>query len=436
MVQTADSTGEATQVRRAGNGATRSWPAVGSVDLILVLIVVLAAVLRFWHIGEQSLWYDEFITSEHLSKRFAQMLIEGIPQVEGTPPLSLLLGWFWIRILGDGDAILRSLSAVEGIATVPVVYALARELRLSRRIARVAALLIAVNPMLVWYSQEARVYSLFVLLGALSLFCCVRARNDDRTRNFVLWGLASAAALCTHYFAVLLVLPEAVWLALTYRTQLRKVARGCIPLAVVAIPLLVLALVQAGKNQAWISDFPIGQRLAEAGRSVLLGPAQPYDQWWPLGAALLIGAAVIALVFGDAHERSTAAIMVVLGSVGFVLALLASAVGSDYILGRNFIVVVVPLAIVVAIGFGSRRAGWIGIAAALVLSAGWIAVVVEVGINPDFQKPDWRAVCTRARDGNARPSRRRRQLPGCTDAALRRRCALAPSQEAREGPGP
>lgn len=392
MVQTADSPAEAPQVRRTGEGASRSWPAVGAVDLILVLIVVLAAVLRFWHLGGQSLWYDEFVTVDDLNHRLAELVLVTVPQNEGSPPLYFLVGWFWVRIFGHGDAVLRTISALAGIATVPVTYFLAQELRLSRRIALVAALLVAVNPMLVWYSQEARPYALFAFLGALSIWFCVRAINDDRTSNFVWWGVAAAASVCTHYFALFVVLAELVWLGVVYRAQLGKVAKGCIPLAVIALPLLQLAVDQQGQKQSWISDYPISQRLAQAGHGVLLGPAQPFDSWWPLAAVILGAALVLAAALGDRHERSTALIMFVLGALGIVVSLVLSVVGSDYFIGRNFIVSVIPFSVVIAIGLGTRRVAWFGLAAALVLSAGWIVVVLEVASNPDFQKPDWRAV--------------------------------------------
>lgn len=399
MVQTADSPAEFTQVRRVGGRASRSWLAVGAVDLILVLIVVLAAVLRFWHLGGQSLWYDEFVTVDDLNHRLAELVRVTLPQNEGSPPLYFVVGWFWVRIFGHGDAVLRTISALAGIATVPVVYFLARELRLSRRIALVAALLVAVNPMLVWYSQEARPYALFALLGALSVWFCVRAINDDRTSNFVWWGLAASTALCTHYFALLIVGAELVWLAVVYRAELRKVALGCIPLAVVALPLLRLAVDQQGQKQSWISDYAISDRLAQAGHGVLLGPAQPFDGWWPLAAVIVVAALVLVAVLGDRHERSIALIMLVLAAAPIVVSLVLSVVGQDYFLGRNLIVSVIPFSVVVAIGLGTRRVAWLGVAAALVLSAGWIAVVLEVASNPDFQKPDWRAAANVVEQG-------------------------------------
>ena len=84
--------------------------------------------------------------------------------------------------------------------------------------------------------------------------------------------------------------------------------------------------------------------------------------------------------------------MAVLGLSGYVLALFATLAGADYILGRNLIASFVTLLLVVAIGLGARRAGWLGIVATVVLCVGSTAVVLEVAGNSSLQKPDWRAV--------------------------------------------
>jgi len=389
MVQVADSAEgtAAAPVARTGLSAR-----IRALDVVLVAAIVVAAVLRFWHIGAQSLWYDEWVTTDDLSKRLAEMVLVTVPQNEGSPPLYFLIGWFWVRILGGGDGMLRSLSAIVGVATVPVAYLLACELRLRRTMARIAAVLVAVNPMLVWYSQEARPYALFAFLGSLSILLCARAAHDDRTANFVWWGVVAAAALSTHYFAATIIVPEVAWLAYAWRPNYRKVALGCIPIVVVGIPLFKLLLDQQGINQDWIADFHIGQRLAEAGRGYLLGPAQPFHEWWPLLAAVLIGAAVVGAVLGDRHERTVLGGMLGIASFGLVVSFFAMLVGSDYFLGRNLIVSVVPLAIVAAIGLGNVRIGRLGVVIAALVAVAWVGVGLTVTNDSDYQKADWRAV--------------------------------------------
>jgi uncharacterized membrane protein len=353
-------------------------------------VLAAAGVLRFWKLGAQSLWFDEFFTTQVVSKG---KLLSNIAGKEGTPPLYFVAVWGWTKLFGDTDTAFRSLSAIVGTATVPVVYAAARELARSRRIARVAAVLVAVNPMFVWFSQEARAYSLFALAGALSLLFCVRARTRGGMRDLVLWGVASAAAVSTHYFGVFLVLPEAVWLVLSLRRRWRHVAVGCIPL-VVAGPLLYLffSAQHAADNQDWITRSPLDFRVAEAGRQSLIGPGGPDDRLWALGAVLVLVAVVLVVVRGDHRERSATVAMVALGGAGLVLPLLAAALGSDYLLGRNLIASLVPIAIAIAIGLGARRAGRVGAIATAALCVLSTAVVVAVANDADLQKTDWRSL--------------------------------------------
>ncbi len=363
--------------------------------VVLALIVVLGAVLRFWGVGAQSLWYDEVVTSRHLSDSLGNLLIVSVPKLEGSPPLSFVVAWFWAMVFGDGDGALRSLYALEGVLAIPVVFALVRDLRLSRRVALVAALLVATNPMLIWYSREARPYALLFTLGAVSLWLCVRARNARTTASFLWWGVASAAALATHYFAALTVVPEALWLGYLVwrdREQRRSFVIGCLPLVILAIPLALLALAQQGKQQAWIADFPLGLRLGEAGRTVLLGPAQPNEPWWPVGALVLAVAVGFAIWRGNDRERGAVGLAAALVAAALVLTFLPSVVGSDYFLGRNLIVLMVPVLVAAAIGLGTRRAGWLGPVAAVAIAAVWVGLFVQTETDTAYQRADWRAV--------------------------------------------
>ena len=63
-----------------------------------------------------------------------------------------------------------------------------------------------------WYSQEARAYGLFVLMSALAMLCFVRALDEPTPRRMAAFALAGALALLTHYFAVFLLVPMALWL--------------------------------------------------------------------------------------------------------------------------------------------------------------------------------------------------------------------------------
>ena len=98
----------------------------------------------------------------------------------------------WARVFGYGEAGLRSLSALAGVATVPVAYGAARKL-ISTRAGLIAAALTACNPLLIWYSQEARSYSLLVLLTAVALLAFAHARANPTPRALIAWTITSGA---------------------------------------------------------------------------------------------------------------------------------------------------------------------------------------------------------------------------------------------------
>src|SRR3954469_5480932 len=102
--------------------------------------------MRFATIDVQSYWFDEALTAKLLAMPFGDML-SSIPDTELTPPLYYVLAWPWAHVVGTQEAALRSLSALFGIAVVPVAYLAGREL-VSHAAGLVVAALVAFNPLL------------------------------------------------------------------------------------------------------------------------------------------------------------------------------------------------------------------------------------------------------------------------------------------------
>lgn len=194
----------------------------------LAAVLVLAAFLRFYDLGEESLWEDELMSLSFVSAEDARGVVEFVHTSDVHPPLYYLVLHYSRALFGESEAALRLPSVVAGLLAVGVVYLLGRRLY-SRAEGLAAALLVAVAWWPVYYSQDARSYSLLLLLSALSAFFwwgCF-GRLEERPGRLPPWEavgyVASAAALCyTHYFGVLLVaLQGATLLALAPRSALR-----------------------------------------------------------------------------------------------------------------------------------------------------------------------------------------------------------------------
>src|SRR5437588_5992509 len=116
-----------TRRARASVDAVRAGAFTTPAAITVACLTALAAVLRFTRIGHQGFWFDEANTA--LLVHFSPGKMIGlIPQTESTPPLYYCLAWVWARVFGYGETGLRSLSALAGVATVPVVYGAASKL--------------------------------------------------------------------------------------------------------------------------------------------------------------------------------------------------------------------------------------------------------------------------------------------------------------------
>jgi mannosyltransferase len=368
------------------------------------------AALRFATLGVQSYHHDEIVTTSRVLRGSFWHAMDAVGFSESAPPLYYVLAWLWTQVTGTGELGLRSLSALAGAATIPVAYLLGAELR-GRRAGIAAAALVAVNPMLLWYSQEARAYALFVLLTALSLLYFVRALQDaprvehpyghstrGTSRDVVLWGVFSALALATHYFAVFPVAAEAIWLVWRRRRASRP---GLAIVAGAGLLLAPLAIHQMSIGHAeWIGAYGLGHRLWGSGITFLLGEtgeviARPVHPPLALLPAVSAGVALAAIALrGEGSERRAAwtpfAIATTTVAAPALLGLLSP--DKDYVLARNLMPAVVPLLLVLAVGFTLRRARRLGMALGTLFAAYSLAFSLWASASPSLQRPNWDSV--------------------------------------------
>jgi mannosyltransferase len=370
---------------------------------IVAGMTVLAAALRFATLGVQSYHHDEIVTASRILRDGFWHAMEAVGFSESAPPLYYALAWVWTQLTGTGEFGLRSLSALAGVATVPVAYLLGAELR-GRRTGLAAAALVAVNPMLLWYSQEARGYALLTFLSALAALYFVRALDAGQRggrRDLVLWGVFSALALATHYFAIFPIALEAAWLLWRRR---REALAGIWIVGVAGLALAPLAIHQMSLRHAeWIGERSLGHRLWETGVAFVVGEtgdiiARP-EAVLPAVVPLLacLAALLLLCLRGERPERLAAGRMLALAAATVLvpLALALVAAGKDYVIARNLLPALVPLLVAVAIGTtlrGARRGGALIVAVLVLYSLGFC---VWASTSPALQRPDWDAVAAR-----------------------------------------
>lgn len=367
---------------------------------IVAGLTALGAVLRFATLGDQSYHHDEIVTASRVLRVGFGHAMDAVGFSESAPPLYYALAWLWTQVTGNGEWGLRFLSALAGVATIPVAYLTGRELR-GARAGVIAAALVAVNPMLLWYSQEARAYALLGFFCALSLLYCVRALDGGRRADFTWWGVFSALALATHYFAVFPIVAEVVLLA---RRRGRAILSGLWIVAVAVVALAPLVIHQMSYGHAeWIGKFSLGHRVAEVGITFMVGETGDIigrtEGWRPALVPLLLVAAAFVLlsVRGSRSERRAAFVplAVAAATVGIPLALALLSASKDFVLARNLLPALVPLLIAVAVALSAERLRRLGTAIAAVLVVYFLAFSIHASTSPEMQRPDWRAVADR-----------------------------------------
>jgi len=225
-------------------------------------VVGMGFALRMYGLGFQSLWRDEtdalFFATRPLSRILATFAIPG-----RNGPLYFLLLRGWMAFTGDTEFALRCLSVVAGVLALPLTLAVARRLGCGR--AGLWALpLMAFSPFLVWYAQDAKMYSTVLLAVLLATWLFLKGLETWHPLPWLGYGLVLGASLYLHLLTFLVVPVHLVWLAMDRRARFRS--RGVL-LAAAALFLLALPLLLWGVPLL-LSDYQSGHPFYPLGRMV------------------------------------------------------------------------------------------------------------------------------------------------------------------------
>ena len=180
-----------------------SWIEKNKLILIL-LICCLGFFLRFYDLGGESYWFDET-----MSLYFSQQDLGAIlnpPSYEAhIPPLYYLLLHFWIGLFGTSEFAVRSLSAIFGSLSIFALYKLGKTL-FNVKIAVYSSFILAISIFQIYFSQEARMYSLLTLTTLLSIFFFAKSLNENRPRFWVSYIIASILMLYSHAYGIFILI--------------------------------------------------------------------------------------------------------------------------------------------------------------------------------------------------------------------------------------
>lgn len=193
------------------------WAKHNRTLLLLLLIVALASFLRIYHLGTESLWHDE-TASVYSSTKSIYIMLGGSLEWQRQPPLYFLALKIWIYLFGDSETALRSLSAILGIASIPLTFLISQKL-FSNRVGLIASFLSAISYFLISYSQEARGYAMLVFFTLLSFFILVLLIKYYTPGKwpFIAYFISNTLLIYTHYFGLFVVFAQIFYFILCNR---------------------------------------------------------------------------------------------------------------------------------------------------------------------------------------------------------------------------
>jgi uncharacterized membrane protein len=219
---------------------------------ILLGLVVAGAALRLHHLGYKSLWVDE-ANLYWIARGTLSQVMRSNAGGNSAPPL-FAVAIAAISRLGESEAALRALSCAAGIAALPAIHALARQL-LPPAAALFATLLATLSPGQVVYSQQVREYSLAVLLAALLLAAFVRFLRLPSLGHACLFGALAVLGIFVQYGLALLLLALNLALALEWiSSRVSRLALGRWTAAQLAALAAVAAVHRLSLGQQFVAS--------------------------------------------------------------------------------------------------------------------------------------------------------------------------------------
>lgn len=193
------------------------------------LIILAGLILRLISLN-QSLWLDEAISTLAVKNYFLRDLVAQYAKADFHPPGWFIILWFWTKIFGYSEIAVRIPSVIFGILSIWILYLLGKKL-LSEKLGIAAALLLAVNPLHIYYSQEARMYGMATLAVLINFLIITKLVKGERFR--ILYLTASNLFVLSSDYLTYFILPAQfliLWLLKkdTLRIWILSLATACL----------------------------------------------------------------------------------------------------------------------------------------------------------------------------------------------------------------
>ena len=367
-----------------------------SVVVFLAVNLIVGGVLRFVHLGDESIWYDE-ACSLAMANHSAGDILSGRAFDVGNPPGYFLLLHYWCEVFGYTVVSARALSAAAGTLTVLVAWLLCMSVSWDRRIAMIATTLVTINPALIFLSREARTFSINATLVTLLAYIAIRLVRRTRLIDWSVFLLCGTSLVFLHYYNLFLLCIVSVPVLWGRRNHLWTTLPCFVATAAaIAVPFSLWLPVFIRQLSAWAApDVPWWKHALYFPVYVVGGRTFVWKQdglYLMAAAWMLVLVAILApVIWGLFRSPKSIGIPLAIG-VGMPAVAVAMSILKDPMLNCRYLSPVIPCLVVaatVSIWWLSRQYPIIG------GSALTIAVSVAIAALPrmygERQKDDWRS---------------------------------------------
>ncbi len=367
------------------------------------LIISVAFGLRLYRLDGQSLWFDEGFAL-HLASQAVPQIIEKNPV--GWLPLHSVALHFWLSFVGQSPFTARFFSLIFGTLVVALLYLLGRTLA-TPRMGAIASLIAGISPFLIYYSQEARTYALWLFLSLLSAYLLLRPlRRPQQLKGWLSYIGVTILSLYTHYFSVFL-LPwcvVALWRETVRRRRWKLLLWGAasqLSALALCVPLIWFARASlADRYGFWRSPLSPVQVVVDLWYNLSTGGNLPVEQALPAMVFLAVMAIIGLVLFRPKWNGLLIALYFLIP----VLGMLALSRWRELYVARYLAIAVPGAYLLVAQGFDKlwatfaapRRFLGVGGLLLLLSSVGfigyyWGQALLNYYHSPQYTRDDFRA---------------------------------------------
>ena len=205
--------------------------------ILLVIILLLGGFLRLYLLDEKELWLDEVLKTSvrsATSGNLKSVILDLLNNIPDNAPFYPSFLYFWIKIFGSYNLILRLPSVIFGLLSILLIYKIVKRM-LGYKVGLMSSFIFSINVLHVTFSQEATPYSLLILLSLGSIFFLLNIIDQKKLINYFGYIFFTVLMIYTHYFAWFLIIFQNIFIFL-----LRKKLNGFIK-NWISIQLVILA---------------------------------------------------------------------------------------------------------------------------------------------------------------------------------------------------